>query len=153
METKFLLDGFRREGSGDLSLDLSQVAPSGRMTFTLVVKGVAWHESGDQEPHHEEPANHELADDIFEEDFFLEGMLEMEREERERLGILGRWPFWELRELAIRYPERAEQVAQVGILLSGIMLGVLWHVVSPTLAWLWPNVISVSAFVGGVAAR
>lgn len=153
MVAEVSLDGFRREGSGDLSLDLSQVAPSGRMTFTLVVKGAAWHESADQEPPHGEPANHELADDIFEEDFFLEGVLEREREERERLGILGRWPFWELRELAIRYPERTEQIAQVGILLVGIMLGVLWHVVSPTLAWLWPNVISVSAFFGGVAAR
>lgn len=73
----------------------------------------------------------------------------MNAEEREQLGILGRWPFWELRELAIRYPERAEQVAKVAILLAGITVGVLWHVVSPALAWLWPHVIGVSAFVSG----
>lgn len=136
MNADFSLDGFRRDGSGELSLDISQVATHGRISFTIVLKGAVWHEPPEE----------------FDDDYLFDVILEMEREERKRMGILGRWPFWEMREWVILHPERAEQFFTAGILLAGVTLGVLWHVLAPRLAWLWPQALSVSAFVSGNAA-
>jgi len=138
-ETEFPLDGFRRDGSGELSLDISQAATYGRLSFTIVLKNAVSHEPPEG----------------WDDDYFFVVLLEMEREEREereRMGILGCWPFWKMREWVILHPERAEQFFTAGILLAGVTLGVLWHVLSPRLAWLWPQVLNVSAFVGGTAA-
>lgn len=68
-------------------------------------------------------------DDV-DDDCFLAAILEMEAEERKRLGVLGRWPFWELRRWRILHPEAAERLWGAGILLAGTTLGVLWHVLA-----------------------
>jgi len=77
MVAEVSIEGFRREASGALSIELSQAAPSGRVTFTLVVKGAAWHGTADQEPPHEEPASRELAEDLFDDDLFIEHAMEL----------------------------------------------------------------------------
>lgn len=82
------------------------------------------------------PSSVSLPDDIDEDEFFA-AILEFE--ERRQLGLLGRWPFWEIREWAIRHPVAAERALCAFILIAGTALGVLWHVVSPSIPWIRPR--------------
>jgi len=68
-----------------------------------------------------------MDDDDVDDDCFLAAILEMEAEERAKRGILGRWPWWEIRTWAILNPERAEEVLGALILAAGIAVYVLWR--------------------------
>lgn len=72
-----------------------------------------------------------------EEDFFYLAILECERERRASMGILGRWPLYEIGEWARLNPEHAEKALGFAVLAAGITVGVLWHVLSPSLPSFW----------------
>jgi hypothetical protein len=62
---------------------------------------------------------------------FLAALLEMEQEDRARLGLLGRWPLYEIREWGLRNPGHAETALGAAVIIAGIAIGVLWHILSP----------------------
>ena len=70
-------------------------------------------------------------DDDLEDEYFLAGILELEREERHQAGILGRWPLWEIRQWLIREPERLETALGACIIVSGIITWFLWNRLAP----------------------
>lgn len=65
-----------------------------------------------------------------EEECFYHAILEFERERRASMGILGRWPFHEIREWARINPSHAEKALGFAVLAAGITVGVLWHFLS-----------------------
>lgn len=81
---------------------------------------------------------------------FLAALLDMEREEREQAGLLGRWPLWEIRQWAILHPDAATQLAWAGILLAGIMLGLLGPVLLPWIAWALGAIWQACRFLAAV---
>ena len=62
---------------------------------------------------------------------FLAGLLDMEQEDRARLGLLGRWPLYQIREWGLRNPEHAETAFGAAVIVAGIALGVLYYVLPP----------------------
>ena len=81
---------------------------------------------------------------------FLAALLDMEREERERAGLLGRWPLWEIRRWAILHPDAATYLAWAGILVAGIMLGLLGPVLIQWIVWALGAVRQACRFVAAV---
>jgi hypothetical protein len=81
---------------------------------------------------------------------FLAALLDMEREEREQAGLLGRWPIWEIRRWAILHPDAATQLAGAGILVAGIMLGLLGPVLIPWIAWALGAIWQACGFLAAV---
>ena len=62
---------------------------------------------------------------------FLAALLEMEQEDRARLGLFGRWPLYQIREWALRNPEHAETAFGAAVIIAGIALGLLGHILPP----------------------
>lgn len=88
--------------------------------------------------------------DDFDPEAFLAVLRTMEAEERAEMGWLGRWPIWEIQRWAEQNPRLAEKAGVTIVIVSGVTVGVLWHVMSPHLTWLWPIVHGVVSFVWSV---
>ncbi|MFM7292505.1 MAG: hypothetical protein ACKO6B_14950 [Planctomycetia bacterium] len=66
----------------------------------------------------------------------LDAQLEEEEAARAQAGVLGRWPFWEIRQWAVARPDQAEQALWVGVFVAGTVLGLLWPILKPCLVWM-----------------
>jgi hypothetical protein len=80
---------------------------------------------------------------------FFAGLLEMEREERERAGLIGRWPIWEARQWAILHPEAAAKLRGALVLGAGVILGLLGPILVPWIVWVFQVIAVVCRFMAG----